>query len=114
MRRLPVLPLAAAALSLALAPAVALAQTDLPAGYGVQRYTPQDFHLPEGSGCAGEIARWQAIQGNDYASGNIGLKVYNQIQNEIVRAATLCQEGRDAEASRAIASSRSRHGYPQR
>lgn len=92
----------------------ALAQDrSYPAGYGVQAYTPKDFHLPEGAGCTGDIARWQAIQANDYASGNINLRVYNQIQNEIARAAVACSAGRDGEARKLIGSSKSRHGYPQ-
>ena len=84
-----------------------------PDGYGVQAYTPKDFHLPEGAGCSGDIARWQAVQANDYASGNVNLRVYNQIQNEIARAAAACSAGRDAEARKLVASSKSRHGYPQ-
>lgn len=91
-----------------------LAQDDsqAPAGFATQPYTPPGFHLPEGAGCSGEVARWQAIQGNDYASGNVNLKVYRQIQGEIARAAALCEAGRDREARAAIAASRSRHGYP--
>lgn len=111
MRRLPALLTIAAGLSLPM-PA-ALAQQQPPAGFATQGYTPPDFQMPEGSGCAGDIARWQAIQGNDYSGGNIGLKVYNQIQNEIAQAVTLCQEGKDAQARKLIAASRSRHGYPQ-
>jgi hypothetical protein len=92
----------------------ALAQnTTYPAGYGVQAYTPKDFRLPEGAGCSGDIARWQAVQANDYASGNVNLKIYNQIQGEIGRAAALCSAGRDGEARKLIASSKARHGYPQ-
>ena len=91
----------------------AQAQSGVPAGYGSRPYTPKDFRLPEGSGCAGDIARWKAIQSNDYASGNVSLKVYNQIQNEIDHASAVCQEGRDAQARKLVAASRARHGYPQ-
>ncbi len=92
----------------------AMAQnTTYPAGYGVQAYTPKDFHLPEGAGCSGDVARWQAVQANDYASGNVNLKIYNQIQNEIARAAEVCAAGRDGEARKLVASSKARHGYPQ-
>ena len=89
------------------------AQDMIPKGYGVERYTPKDFRLPEGAGCSGDIARWQAVQANDYASGNVNLRVYNQIQNEIARAAEVCSAGRDAEARKLVASSKARHGYPQ-
>ncbi len=93
----------------------AAAQTpadQVPRGYGIQRYTPKDFHLPEGAGCSGAVARWQAVQANDYASGNVNLKIYGQIQDEIARAAAACAAGREAEAEKLVASSRSRHGYP--
>ena len=89
------------------------AQDPLPRDYGVQRFTPRAFRLPEGSGCAGDVARWQAVQANDYASGNVNLKIYNQIQAEIARASEACEAGRDADARKLVASSKSRHGYPQ-
>ena len=88
-------------------------QDAAPRGYAVQPFTPKNFKLPEGSGCAGDVARWQAVQANDYAGGNVGLKVYNQIQNEIDRAAALCAEGQDAAARKLVAASKARHGYPQ-
>ena len=91
----------------------ASAEDALPRDYGVQRYTPKDFRLPEGAGCSGDVARWQAVQANDYASGNVNLRVYGQIQNEIARAAEACAAGRDAEARKLVASSKARHGYPQ-
>lgn len=91
----------------------ARAQNPAPRGYAVQPFTPPDFKLPDGNGCAGEIARWQAAQGNDHAGGNMSLDVYNQIQNEIDRASALCEAGQDAQAHRLVAESRRRHGYPQ-
>ena len=91
----------------------ASAQTATPPGYATERYTPPGFSLPDGNGCAGAIARWQAEQGNDYASGNVSLQVYNQIQNEIARAGAACEAGQDAQARRMVADSRRRHGYPQ-
>src|SRR5260221_14284412 len=54
-----------------------------PTAYATQSYTPPGFTLPQGTGCTADVARWQAIQNNDYASGNIGLPVYNQIKAEI-------------------------------
>ena len=82
-------------------------------GYATQAHTPQNFHLPEGSGCSGDVARWQAIQDNDYHGGNIGLPVYHRIQAEITQAAQACAAGRDAQASAMVRASRARHGYPQ-
>ena len=109
-------PALAAALSLAV-PAAA-GQPDPtsgtgPRGYAVQSHTPPDFKLPDGDGCSGDIARWRAVQANDYAGGNVSLKVYGQIQDEISRAATLCEAGQDAQASRLVAASKRRHGYLQ-
>ena len=93
--------------------AQAQSQDAAPRGYAIQPFTPKGFKLPDGNGCAGDVARWQAVQANDYAGGNVGLKVYNEIQNEIDRAAALCAAGQDAAARKLIAASKSRHGYPQ-
>ena len=104
-------------LALALLPvsggARAQSQDAVPRGYAVQPFTPKDFKLPDGNGCAGDLARWQAVQANDYAGGNVSLKVYNQIQNEIDRAAAVCAAGQDAAARKLVAASKARHGYPQ-
>lgn len=85
---------------------------DAPRGYAVQSHTPPGFRMPDGAGCSGEVARWRAVQGNDYAGGNVSLKVYGQIQAEIDRAAAACEAGQDAQARRMVADSKRRHGYP--
>lgn len=74
--------------------------------------TPANFRMPEGSGCAGDVARWQAIQDNDFKTGNVKQSVYDQIKGDIDRAAAACQAGRDGEARGIVRASRSRHGYP--
>ncbi|MDH7799671.1 MULTISPECIES: hypothetical protein [unclassified Beijerinckia] len=74
--------------------------------------TPASFRMPEGSGCAGEVARWQAIQDNDRQTGNVNQSVYNQIKGDIDRASAACQAGRDGEARALVRASRARHGYP--
>jgi len=74
--------------------------------------TPSSFKLPEGSGCSPEIARWQAIQDNDRATGHVGEAVYNRIRGEIAQASAACQAGKDAEARALVRASRARHGYP--
>jgi hypothetical protein len=91
----------------------AQSQSDPSPNYATQPYTPRDFQLPEGGGCSGDVARWQAIQENDYRSGNIGLPVYHRIQGEIAQAAAACSAGHDAQASAMVRSSKARHGYPQ-
>ena len=76
------------------------------------RVTPPGFQLPAGSGCAGEIARYRAIQDNDLAMGHVAQSIYDQIHAEIGAAEKTCAAGRDGEARAMILSSRQRHGYP--
>ena len=99
----------AAALWVALA---ASSQAQEERSYATQPFTPQNFRMPEGEGCAGDVARWKAVQENDYVSGNIGLTIYHQIQGEIARAAAACQAGHDGEARALVHASKARHGYP--
>jgi hypothetical protein len=81
-------------------------------GYATRPFTPPNFQMPEGAGCAGDIARWKAVQENDYASGNVGLKIYDQIKGEIARAEAACSAGHDSQASAMVSASKRRHGYP--
>jgi len=74
--------------------------------------TPQGFRLPEGAGCAGEVARWRAIQDNDLATGHVSRAVYDRIQQDIAAAQAACAAGREAEASALVRASRARNGYP--
>ncbi|MGO4870584.1 MAG: hypothetical protein ACLPGW_08225 [Roseiarcus sp.] len=85
------------------APAPEFASTDV---------TPPNFKMPSGEGCAGDIARYRAVQDNDLAMGNVAQSVYNQIKKEIAAAETQCSQGHDAEARATILASRKRHGYP--
>ena len=91
-----------APLLLLLIASAALAQTPV---------TPPGFEMPGGSGCAGEIARYRAVQDNDHASGNVAKAVYLQIQREIAAAEKVCAAGEDAKASAMIRASQARHGY---
>ena len=91
------------------APVAPVASAPQPASTNL---TPPDFKLPEGRGCAGDVARWQAIQQNDLNMGHVSQSVYNEIQREIAAAASACQAGRDAEASAMVTASKRRHGYP--
>jgi len=75
-------------------------------------YTPPTFHMPTGTGCQGDIDRWQAIQSNDLQLGHVDPRIYNQIQNEIKAAQAECTQGHDAKASAMVASSKHQHGYP--
>jgi hypothetical protein len=105
------------ALSLGLAacnstPPTASAPTPEPTGYAVNRVTDPGFKLPEGTGCSGAVARYQAVMDNDYATGNVNQSVYHTISGEIASARSACAAGRDGEAQSLIAASKSRHGYP--
>lgn len=73
---------------------------------------PQDFHMPSGEGCVGDIARYQAVQDHDLATGNVNQSVYNQIKKEIAVAEQQCTDGHEAQARATILASRRRHGYP--
>ena len=73
--------------------------------------TPPGFEMPGGAGCAGEIARYRAVQENDHASGNVAKSVYLQIQREIAAAEQVCSAGNDAKATAMIRASQARHGY---
>jgi hypothetical protein len=73
--------------------------------------TPPDFQMPGGAGCAGEVARYRAVQENDYASGNVAKSVYLQVKREIDAAEKVCAAGQDAKASAMIRTSQARHGY---
>ncbi len=79
------------------------------AGAGV---TPSSFRMPEGAGCSGDVARWQAIQDNDLQAGHVSQSVYNTIKTEISAAASACAAGQSAQASAMVRASRARHGYP--
>ena len=73
---------------------------------------PSNFQMPQGSGCAGEVARYRAVQDDDLAMGQIARSVYNQIRAEIAAAAQACSARRDEESRAMILASRKRHGYP--
>ena len=99
-----------AALSLAACDASAPApQAAAPATTDV---TPDNFTMPSGEGCAGDVARYRAIMANDLSMGHVAKSVYNQIVKEIAEADAQCAAGHEAQARATIVASRKRHGYP--
>lgn len=74
--------------------------------------TPASFRMPEGSGCSADVARWKAIQDNDFATGHVSKSVYDRIQNDISQASAACAAGHDAQARAMVRASRTRNGYP--
>jgi hypothetical protein len=74
--------------------------------------TPDNFTMPSGEGCAGDVARYRAIMANDLSMGHVAKSVYNQIEKEIAEADAQCAGGHEAQARATIVASRKRHGYP--
>ena len=105
-------PLAACNTATNAPPAAQVQPPATPGGYATQRYTPQGFALPQAEGCQGDVARFRAIMTNDYSTGNVNLKVYRQITDEIDQAAQACAAGDSARASAMIHATRMKFGYP--
>lgn len=79
---------------------------------GIPYVTAPGFRLPEGAGCAGDVARFQAVMDNDLETGHVNSAVHTQISGEIAGARSACTAGRDAEARGLIVAAKKRHGYP--
>ena len=107
-----ILLIAAAALAFAACDSAATAQQAAAPAPGSIAVTPPNFRMPQGEGCAADIARYRAVQDNDLAMGHVARSVYNQIKKEIAVAEAQCAAGRDAEALATLRASRVRHGYP--
>lgn len=73
--------------------------------------TPTGFRLPDGAGCAGEVARFRAVIDNDLATGHVGRAVHGRVSGEIGQADSACAAGREAEANGLIRGAKARHGY---
>lgn len=74
--------------------------------------TPPGFRLPEGTGCAGDLARFRAVQANDLQTGHVNRTVYDRIAGELTQAEALCAAGNDGGARSALAGIKRRYGYP--
>ena len=68
--------------------------------------------MPGGAGCAGEIARFQAVLKSDVDTGNVNRKVYDRAEPQLNRASAACAAGRDGEAHAILASTKRQFGYP--
>ena len=101
----------AALLFAAGAASAASLQVDAPATGSVV-VAQQDTPLPEGGSCAGDIARYRAIQEQDIKMGHVAKSVYNKIKAEIDAAEVECNNGHEAHARAMIVASKKRHGYP--
>lgn len=109
MRELPLL----AALSLALAacqgagPPPAPSPQNAPTGV-----TPNTFRMPTGSGCSGEVERFQAVMDNDLQTGHTTKGVHSRVSAEIDTARKSCAAGNEAGATAQIRATRTKFGYP--
>ena len=66
---------------------------------------------PASAACNDAIAEFEAIVTSDANTGNLNKGVYNRIVAELGPVKAQCGGGRDAEANRALAAIKSRHGY---
>jgi len=74
--------------------------------------TPSTFRMPAGSGCAGEVDRFQAVMDNDLATGHTTKAVHGRVSAEIENARKSCAAGNDAGATAQIRATRTKFGYP--
>jgi len=61
--------------------------------------------------CSGAIGEFETIVNSDVESGNLNKGAHRKIVSELAPVQANCRAGRDAEASRALAAIKSRHGY---
>lgn len=74
--------------------------------------TPSTFRMPSGSGCSGEVERFQAVMDNDLATGHTTKSVHDRVSAEISRARSTCAAGNEAGAIGQIRATKTRFGYP--
>jgi hypothetical protein len=73
--------------------------------------TPSSFALPSGTGCAGEVARFQAVMDNDLATGHTTAGVHARVSAEIATARATCAAGNEGAAIAQVNGTKSRFGY---
>lgn len=74
--------------------------------------TPNTFRMPTGSGCAGEVDRFQAVMDNDLQTGHTTKGVHTRVSAEIDTARKSCAAGNDGGAISQIRATRTKFGYP--
>jgi hypothetical protein len=74
--------------------------------------TPNTFRMPTGSGCSGEVERFQAVIDNDLATGHTTKGVHTRVSSEISTARASCTAGNDGGAIGQIRATKARFGYP--
>jgi len=61
--------------------------------------------------CGSAIAEFDSIIDSDLKTGNVAKRVHARMVSELGPVKATCASGRDAEATRALAAVKSRHGY---
>lgn len=74
--------------------------------------TPSTFHMPTGSGCSGEIARFQAVLDNDVAIGHTTKPVHDRATADLDRARATCSTGGEGPALAQLHAVKTKFGYP--
>jgi len=74
--------------------------------------TPNTFRMPTGSGCSGEVERFQAVMDNDLATGHTTKGVHTRVSAEISTARSTCAAGNEGGAVSQIRATKARFGYP--
>ena len=74
--------------------------------------TAAPVQVAQGSGCAGEIARFRGVMANDLATGHVGKAVHDRVVREIDRAGTACSAGLETEAMAILRVTKAQNGYP--
>jgi hypothetical protein len=73
--------------------------------------TPAWPPLPAAAACSESLNGYQTVLTADVKSGNLNKSVYDQIEADLLRAATACAAGKDGEAAGIIRSTKEKHGY---
>jgi hypothetical protein len=73
--------------------------------------TPNTFSMPSGSGCSGEVARFQAVMDNDLDTGHTTKGVHANVSAEIATARATCAGGNEGGAIGQLNGTKSKFGY---
>jgi hypothetical protein len=74
--------------------------------------TPNTFRMPAGSGCSGEVERFQAVIDNDLATGHTTKGVHTRVSTEIATARRSCAAGSEGGSIGQIRATKAKFGYP--
>lgn len=80
-------------------------------GQAAPGVTPSSFALPTGGGCAGEVARFQAVIDNDLATGHTTQSVHGRVSAELAQARSACAAGNEGGAIAQVNATKARFGY---